>query len=173
MGADGFIPVDEVLKQKEFAGVSLEGLRTLVHRDHKDRFCLHEDTASGKWQIRANLGHSFDVPELALDPFDPQDTSVLVHVTFRKYWELIKVQGLRKMQRAHVHFALEHPGHVFPGAKADGDVVIYLNVAKCLEDGIPIFRCGYHLCVSPGLNGVIDPQYFEGVLDRRTRRRLY
>lgn len=104
--SDGFVEVDEVLKQ---VGISLEKLCHVVENDPKGRFrmvCEH-----GKNLIRANQGHSLPIinDDQLLDLVRIDDNSdlvqrLIIHGTYLDKWEAIKENGLNRMSRSHIHF---------------------------------------------------------------------
>eukprot|EP00668_Euglena_longa_P012370 GGOE01014815.1.p1 GENE.GGOE01014815.1~~GGOE01014815.1.p1 ORF type:complete len:1267 (+),score=318.33 GGOE01014815.1:56-3802(+) len=168
-GDDGFVPVEEVLRHKVFSGVTLPSLKAIAHRDEKGRFSVMYDSSTNEWRIRANYGHSLPVPLLRLDPVLPEARLVLAHLTTRSSWTHIREEGLRTMGRQYIHFAVQQPDNSFPGAPEKSNVIIFLDVKKCLEDQVPLFHCGAALCVSPGLSGTIAPLYFRTVVERTSR----
>ena len=61
--------------------------------------------------IKASQGHSMKIESLELEEIrDPSDFKVVVHGTYIDKWKLIKVGGLNKMGRNHIHFAVGEYG---------------------------------------------------------------
>lgn len=91
------------------------GPSQIVAVDNKQRFSLLEEGAgeAALW-IRANQGHSLQgLDEGALLvrlEREEQMPACVVHGTYRAHWPAIREQGLRRMQRTHVHMAKGLPG---------------------------------------------------------------
>lgn len=70
-----------------------------------------------------------------------QEVPVAVHGTTADVQEAILSEGLKSMSRGFVHFAPGLPGEdgVISGMRRSCEVLIYLDVAKALSDGMPIF----------------------------------
>ncbi|MCA9033683.1 MAG: RNA 2'-phosphotransferase [Planctomycetaceae bacterium] len=73
-------------------------IRRVVDESPKKRFAISEDGS----KIRANQGHSINV-ELGLEPLAPP--SVLYHGTALTSLPAIRVDGLKRMKRHHVHLS--------------------------------------------------------------------
>ncbi|KAH3759330.1 tRNA 2'-phosphotransferase 1 [Pelomyxa schiedti] len=161
IGADGFALVDDVLTHNRFRGVTVDDVRRIVENNNKQRFAL--ETRNGKLYIRANQGHSIDVPELALTPIaNAASYPVVVHGTYRKFWPQIKATGLSKMSRNHVHCAKGlSGGNVISGMRGTCDTFIFINLERALSEGLQFFESanGVILCDH------IPPHLFKYVLD--------
>ena len=79
---------------------SREELLQVIAASDKQRFALSDDTL----RIRANQGHSIPV-DLALKPLTPPE--ILYHGTAARFLTAIRQDGLRKMQRQHVHLCAD------------------------------------------------------------------
>lgn len=155
-------------------------LKTVVSDSDKQRFALI--TIDGKEYVRANQGHSFPVPDLELKRITKVEDiptgensaeGVVVHGTYRSAWKLIKQSGLSKMTRNHIHFAIGTPGesHVISGMRSTCQVLIYVDVAKAIADGIDFFLSENQVVLSGGnAEGFIPPTYFKAVLDAETNQ---
>jgi 2'-phosphotransferase len=94
----------------------------------------------------------------------------VVHGTFRDLFEkFIRVQGLKRMSRNHIHFAAGLPkdGSVISGMRKSCDVYIFIDTKKCAKDNIQFFRSdnGVILCAGIGDEGVLPTTYFSNVTD--------
>ena len=100
LDAQGWVDIDTLLKAIQQSGrkVNLELLQEVVFTNDKQRFAF---SADGK-KIRANQGHSVEV-DLALKPQLPPQ--ILYHGTAQRFLEAIQAEGLKKMQRHHVHLS--------------------------------------------------------------------
>ncbi|AFY40245.1 RNA 2'-phosphotransferase [[Leptolyngbya] sp. PCC 7376] len=96
----GWINVDKLLLAIQQSGrnISLELLQEVVFTNDKQRFAF---SADGQ-KIRANQGHSIDI-DLALESQLPPQ--ILYHGTAQRFLEAIQAEGLKKMQRHHVHLS--------------------------------------------------------------------
>ena len=94
----GWIDVPTLLAAAARHGMnfSRDELAQVVTSSDKQRFAISEDTT----RIRANQGHSVSI-ELGLQPVAPPE--LLYHGTATRFLPAIRVQGLLKMQRQHVH----------------------------------------------------------------------
>ena len=174
----GFVAMDELCANKEFRNkANLAGLATIAKIDGKGRYRIEYREADGRFYMGATQGHSMDGIDADLKPItNPQDVPVAVHGTTSHAWNSIKTSGLSVMTRQHVHFATGLPSDsgVISGMRNSSAVLVYLDVAKVLNDGIPLFRSqnGVILCPGVGTTGIIPPQYFVKVEDAVTRRPL-
>ncbi|KAM9211286.1 LOW QUALITY PROTEIN: tRNA 2'-phosphotransferase 1 [Leptosomus discolor] len=176
MGAgyvDGFVEVGALLRLRRFAGVSEGDLRRLVAADPKGRFALRPDPL----RIRANQGHSLQVPALELTPLRTPEAlpPTLVHGTRRHLWAPIRAGGLSAMGRTHIHLAPGLPGDpgVRSGMRPDSEVAIIIDGPRALADGIPFFRSANGVILTPGdAAGRVPPKYFLRVLQLRPHRCL-
>ncbi|XP_037694076.1 tRNA 2'-phosphotransferase 1 isoform X2 [Choloepus didactylus] len=112
MGADGFVPLGALLQLPQFRGFSAEDVQRVVDTNGKQRFALRPGDPGTGPLIRANQGHSLQVPELELMALEmPQALPpVLVHGTFWKHWPSIRLKGLSCQGRTHIHLAPGLPG---------------------------------------------------------------
>ena len=92
----GWARVDELIEKSRDVELDLETLVFVVENNDKQRFSLSEDGTC----IRANQGHSIAV-DLALESLVPPE--FLLHGTAERFVPDIRAQGLKKMQRHHVH----------------------------------------------------------------------
>lgn len=94
----GWTNVDSLLKLASAHGtaITLEELIEVVRRSDKKRFSLSDDNLS----IRANQGHSISVSLGYSASIPPQ---FLLHGTAQRFKDAILKEGLKKMNRHHVH----------------------------------------------------------------------
>lgn len=131
----GWVPVEKLLAACARAGMRItrEELDEVVARNNKQRFGFDE---SGE-RIRAKQGHSV-VVDLQLDPIAPPD--VLYHGTSRKSVEPILREGLRKMQRHHVHLSADIATALVVGRRHGPAVVFSVETAAMHADGHVFYR---------------------------------
>src|SRR3954469_19205912 len=108
----GWVGAAELLAGCERAGVRItdDELREIVRTSDKKRFALSEDGT----RIRANQGHSVDV-ELGHAAAVPPE--LLYHGTPERSVDAIRREGLRKMQRHHVHLSVDVQQTLAVGAR--------------------------------------------------------
>jgi 2'-phosphotransferase len=171
---DGFALLEDVLllPRARKLNLTFELVREIVDKNDKKRFELKEE--KGVWLIKATQGHSLPVKDLALKPIrsiTDLPRGVAIHGTYLRSWKTIRTEGLSRMTRNHIHFSASLPDAkdgsdaVVSGLRGNAEVLIYLNVASALEDGIDLFLSANNVILSPGFqDGTIPPQYFLAVV---------
>ncbi|XP_041517574.1 tRNA 2'-phosphotransferase 1 isoform X1 [Microtus oregoni] len=172
MRADGFVPLRSLLQLPQFHSFSIEDVQRVVDTNGKQRFALQPGEPSTGPLIRANQGHSLQVPKLELMPLEtPQALPLmLVHGTFWKHWPSILLKGLSCQGRAHIHLASGLPGDpgVISGMRPNCDVAVFIDGPLALADGIPFFRSANGVILTPGdAEGFLLPKYFKEALQLR------
>mmetsp|Transcript_8954 Transcript_8954/g.13309 ORF Transcript_8954/g.13309 Transcript_8954/m.13309 type:complete len:261 (-) Transcript_8954:274-1056(-) len=126
--------------------------------------------------IRANQGHSFKAglqSNKLLMPLDAGELSsselIIVHGTTQRAWEQIRIEGLRRMKRNHIHFATGLPnGQKTPlsGMRSSSEIYIYISGKKCAEDAIPFYRSDNGVILTAGVDegGLLPIKYFDKVV---------
>eukprot|EP01091_Cochliopodium_minus_P013975 TRINITY_DN4642_c0_g2_i1.p1 TRINITY_DN4642_c0_g2~~TRINITY_DN4642_c0_g2_i1.p1 ORF type:complete len:218 (-),score=59.62 TRINITY_DN4642_c0_g2_i1:22-675(-) len=173
---EGYTKVEDLLKHnsvKKF-NCTIEDVKYTVENCKKQRFALKsfEDVL----YIKANQGHSMEFENLELKKIEKkEEIPRAVHGTYFKYWPLIEKTGLNKMGRTHIHFAIGEYGSkdVISGMRGTSEILIYLDVEKCLLDGIPLELSTNQVVLSKGDNGIIAKKYFEKVVDVKNNKVLY
>ncbi|XP_029643220.1 uncharacterized protein LOC115217608 [Octopus sinensis] len=172
----GFVAVDEILRLPNFRDANSKVIETIVEKDSKQRFHLKTDEKSKRMFIRANQGHSLKLENLDLrEIFDASEYPTVLHGTYYENWKKIRTQGLKTMQRNHIHFAADMPGSsgVISGMRQSCEIIVYLNLEKALKDGIKFYISSNNVILSPGNEKyMIEPQYFEKAVDYVTQRNL-
>ncbi|KAJ3299835.1 tRNA 2'-phosphotransferase 1, partial [Kappamyces sp. JEL0829] len=155
------------LDHRKFKAVDLAQLQEIVAADAKTRFTLRQDEHSD-WWICANQGHSIQVA-VEMDRIqDAAEIPVVVHGTNLAAWASIKNEGLSKMNRQHIHFAVGKLGEdgVKSGMRHNTAVFIYIDTALAMKDNIEFFRSANNVILSTGIAGAIPPLYFARVEDK-------
>ena len=98
LDTEGWVDIDVLLKACASNGQSIapDLLQEVVTQNDKKRFVIRDG------RIRANQGHSVSV-DLALSAIEPP--ACLFHGTADRFLESIRCNGLRKMNRQHVHLS--------------------------------------------------------------------
>lgn len=166
---DGYIAVNDLLQRPKFKNVTMEQISHVVETNDKKRYELKND--GGVFYIRASQGHSLKTVEskdLLVKVTEALSTPV-IHGTTKEAWASIQKQGLSKMNRNHIHFAIGLPDDpkVKSGIRKTSQVFIYIDVEKAKNGGVEFYRSTNDVILSSGLDGgVIPPIYFEKVVDR-------
>jgi len=168
---DGWVLLDDLLRHKQVANkkVTIDEVKALVENNDKQRFALK--TENNQTWIKANQAHSMSQVKVVLTPvltIDQIPSGKAIHGTYLEAWNTIKVDGLNRMKRHHIHFAIGEPqdNEVISGMRSSAQVLIYLDLEKALKDNVPLFISENKVILSPGLNGIIAPEYFKCVLDK-------
>ncbi|HEV2666694.1 MAG TPA: RNA 2'-phosphotransferase [Blastocatellia bacterium] len=111
---------------------TLEELQNVVASNDKKRFSLSED---GLW-IRANQGHSIEV-ELGYSPTAPPE--ILYHGTAERFLTSIKIQGLIKGKRHHVHLSADVDTATKVGRRYGRPVVLRIEAGRMYRDGFVFY----------------------------------
>ncbi|THV48027.1 hypothetical protein BGAL_0272g00060 [Botrytis galanthina] len=154
LDGEGFARLDLVMQWPRLKSLkpTFADIRTAVTDNAKQRFSMKPNPSLPEppspssenpedWMIRANQGHSIAIDSAALlVPITLEAGNVpetCVHGTyFAFYEEIVKSGGLKKMGRNHVHFGTGVPedGGVVSGMRGDAEVLIYVDVKRCLEE---------------------------------------
>lgn len=126
----GWVEVETLLSGCRRAGHPLtpESLREIVDTNDKKRFVLSPDGL----RIRAQQGHSVRV-DLSLEPSEPPDR--LFHGTVGRFLSAIHREGLRPMNRHHVHLSPDEETARRVGARRGPSVVLTVDSARMHADG--------------------------------------
>eukprot|EP00939_MAST-03C_sp_MAST-3C-sp1_P003313 g3313.t1 len=168
---DGYVRLAELLKKYNvLSKMSVENVRTIVRECPKQRFSLA--FFDGEEYIRANQGHTVkglvDDEKLLVPVTSRTVPKICLHGTYREAWTNIEASGgLSRMKRNHIHFAKGFPGSsgVISGMRKTCEIFIYVNVARCLADGIKFYESANAVLLSPGNSiGFIPLKYFDKVV---------
>ncbi len=121
----GWTDVEGLLKALNW---SKDDLDIVVQDNNKKRFEYDDAEA----RIRASQGHSVDV-ELGYEAKTPPDT--LYHGTSRNVLGIVLVEGLKKMNRHHVHLSVDDATALNVGGRHGSAVALRVNAASMVKDG--------------------------------------
>ena len=107
-------------------------LDEVVDTNEKKRFAYSEDG----WCIRASQGHSVDV-DLELKPQDPPE--YLYHGTADRFVSLIQKDGLKRMNRNHVHLSSTLDTAIKVGQRHGTPKVLRVKAREMKKDGFSFF----------------------------------
>ena len=157
--SDGYTPLESLFKVEDkeqtpyLACFTTEDVLETVKRCEKQRMSVVEE--EGQLWIRANQGHSIATvePDQLLTLITSADeVPICLHGTYFAAWELILKTGLDRMQRNDIQMAVGLPGEngVKSGIRGNIEVLIYIDVARAMESGIPFYRSENNVICSPG-----------------------
>ena len=182
IGPDGFIVLSEILDLDSFQGVDLATVQSIVQNCEKQRFELvyfgkqeNQLTNPHFYKIRAVQGHSMTViqdsqllEEITDETMASLPQSVVFHGTYRKCLSSIMKNGLSRMRRNHIHFAIDVPqsGNVISGMRGSAEVAIVIDLSKARAAGIQFFLSKNKVVLSKGVaeTGAIPAEFFQEVI---------
>lgn len=115
---NGWALCSEIIK---VLAIDITELHTLVKCNNKQRFELSDD----KTKIRARQGHSIDV-DVELEDVTNKLDFPLYHGTKKKNLNIILQEGLKKMNRQHVHLTKDY--NVAAKRAGVNGVILSINV---------------------------------------------
>ena len=165
---EGYADVEDILDLSFFNRYDEDDIESLVDRDSKGRFAKRR--YCGKLQVKATQGHSIKLsnPDLEIITHHTE-ARVVLHGTRKIHIDSIRLQGLSRMRRDHIHFTTAERG-VQSGMPPRCDMVIEIDMEKALRGRIKFYRSENDVILSPGdCNGCIPTKYFKRAYDRQTR----
>ena len=135
LDANGWASIDELLTKAHAHGQSFTEaqLREVVASNDKQRFALDE----AQRRIRANQGHSVAI-DAGLAPMAPPEW--LYHGTATRFLDSIRADGLKPMQRQHVHLSADLATAVNVGQRHGKPCVLRVRAQALAAKGQPFFR---------------------------------
>jgi putative RNA 2'-phosphotransferase len=132
LDAEGWVPFDVFEKAlMSRYDVSRADIIEIIENSPKKRFALVDD------RIRANQGHSIGA-DLALKAVEPP--AVLFHGTSLVNWPLIEREGLKKMERHHVHLSDDVETAKIVATRRKGDyIILRVDAARMFSEGHSFF----------------------------------
>ncbi len=131
----GWVSVDELLRAFATHGKPLTraDFDDIVARSDKRRFALSPDRS----MVRANQGHSVQIDLALLATLPP---NVLFHGTVERYLPAIRVQGLVKGQRHHVHLSASRELAIIVGKRRGEPYVLEIDARGMVASGLVFYR---------------------------------
>ena len=174
----GYVPLQQVLQTREVArlGATEETIQTVVDSCPKQRFRLV--SAGGKKLIRCNQGHSGRTAAaiensnllMRIGSSDARDKySKVMHGTYKRHLESILHSGLSRGNRRHIHLTpfQPHENPVMSGFRSSCEILIYIDMAQAILDGIPFWLSSNQVILTEGdASGYIPAHYFLEVVHR-------
>lgn len=143
----------------------------MVATNSKQRFKLRFNNSTNTLEIKANQGHSIQINDNELIQILEPHYKTVVHGTYYKYWSKIKIEGLSRMNRKHIHFAKGtlNDHNVISGLRQDIEIYIFIDLTKALADGILFYESENGVILTDGNDkGFLEPKYFSKVIDKST-----
>lgn len=119
---NGWTDVGTLLEKLRQKGndVDFDQLRYVVETNSKKRFAFNDDET----RIRANQGHSVEVDLGYVEEVPPP---FLYHGTATRFLEAIRANGLKKMNRHHVHLSADKQTAISVGSRHGKPVVLVIR----------------------------------------------
>lgn len=169
MRSSGYVELRQLLALPLFRGYTEAQVEEVVRTNNKKRFTLTTDEAGETKYIRANQGHTLQLvrDEDLLTPIeDAAELPTCIHGTYLKFWESIHEKGLSRMARNHIHFTpretVSESHEIVSSMRADCNLLLYVDVARALADGVKFYRSSNNVILSPGCDdtGALHRRYF-------------
>lgn len=163
----GYARISDILNHSRLKSMKAtrQDIERVVANNDKKRFTISPDGD----HICANQGHSIKhCDEVQLIPLTVEELIPLdiYHGTFKKKLSLIKSSGgLNRMGRNHIHFTCK-AYNTISGIKKTANALVYVDVKKCLDDGIQFYKSLNNVILTLGNErGMIPWEYVTKVVD--------
>ncbi|MEU0830573.1 RNA 2'-phosphotransferase [Streptomyces sp. NPDC056231] len=125
---NGWVTIDELLRAAARHGfpITRAELDHVVAANDKQRYAIEGD------RIRASQGHTVPV-DLGLSPSEPP--AYLYHGTVGRALDAIRTEGLRPMNRLHVHLSADRETATRVGARRGRPVVLSVDAGAMHRAG--------------------------------------
>lgn len=156
MDKEGYVNVDQLIQKvnktsKYKNSLNKEILDRIVATDNKQRFSYKDNET----KIRAVQGHSFHV-DVAKESIPPK---VLFHGTCRKAYNIIEVEGIKKISRDYVHLSKDVHTAYSVGMRyaknVDNLIILSVDTQQMIKDGYKFYVAENGVWLSD----YIPPQY--------------
>ena len=173
---DGFVDLEEVASQRAFRkhGASPRMLAAVSTQLSKKRFVFK--LAGRQVFVAASHGHSKGILR-SLAIFEQLTVttapSLAFHATQFRKWAGISANGLRSMDREHVHLALQADQE--SGLRQDQDLLLVVRARAMVAAGITLLRSATDVLLTPGVTsgGLIPPHFIAEIRNIHTNRPRY
>lgn len=170
---EGWVSVNDLINHDSISNIckSVEQINEIVQTDEKQRYSLKKDKLDQVF-IKANQGHSLGiVTESGLREINVNDLYLypnVVHGTMINHLKSILSQGISRMKRNHIHFAIGLPddSRVISGSRHSSNVYIFVDMKKAINDGIKFYLSDNQVILTSGINGILLPKYFSKIITK-------
>jgi len=134
LGEEGWVDVNVLLTAigKHGTILTFDELKEIVDTSDKKRFAFNSDFTN----IRANQGHSVSV-DITFKEGEPPE--ILYHGTPNKFIKQILIEGLKKMERHHVHLSADYITAIKVGERRGSCRVLSVDAAQMYKDGYKFY----------------------------------
>ena len=146
---NGWALVDDILSKMN---LSMSSLDSVVKNNNKQRFEFNED----KTKIRARQGHSINV-DLELEEKKPP--ALLYHGTVDRFLGDIKINGLKKMGRQHVHLSADKETAIKVGARRGKPIVLVVYALHMHRYGFKFYQSNNGVWLTDS----VPPSFLENI----------
>lgn len=129
---NGWAKIDDLIAKSDKVKLTKEIIEEVVRTDNKSRYKLSEDGE----RIRASQGHSVNV-DLGLEPTKPP--KVLYQGTATRFLSDIFREGLKKMNRQHVHLSVDKDTALNVGSRHGKPIILKIDAEQMHKDGHEFF----------------------------------
>lgn len=160
---NGFVKLDDIfdLKIPNLNNISKADIDFIVESNNKKRFDL--EIINDLYYIKAANGHKKEVGDLMNFTIITEPSANCVHGTERIYIDSIKLNGLNSGERKHIHMVEQiNENEQTSGYKINSNVLIHIDMAQCMADGMIFYRSTNGVILSEGFGtpGIIPSKYF-------------
>ena len=127
----GWAKIDDLMNKSPHK-ITREILEYVVETNDKKRFIISEDGQ----KIRANQGHSI---EINLDLPATTPPPVLLHGTATRFIDAIFQDGLKKMNRQHVHLSVDVETAQKIGSRHGKPIILLIDTKAMAEAGFEFY----------------------------------
>jgi 2'-phosphotransferase len=167
----GYVKIDDIfnLELKEFKNINYEDIHRIVQESDKKRFEIN--IFDNILYIRATQGHNTDVgnlinDDMALQKLEyPINMKYIFHGTKTEFIESILQNGLKRMNRKHIHFVDNlNVDEQISGFRQSSNIILCIDINKCLLDDIIFYKSSNGVILTEGINGIIPCKYISKIL---------
>ncbi|AAQ99103.1 unknown [Neodiprion lecontei nucleopolyhedrovirus] len=143
--SDGFVSIDTLAEK---LNIDKQRITEIAHKDSKNRYEINNS------MIRAVQGHSNPHVIFQMEKVNIDYDGIAVHGTFKKHLNSIMLHGLKRMSRNHIHL-----GTSKKNARKNAEVFVYIDIQKCLKNGILFHFSSNGYILTTGIDGTIPSKY--------------
>lgn len=132
---NGWADIEELRMKsaKHKVKFTFEELEEVVNTNNKMRFIISDDQT----KVRANQGHSLKDIDLEFENVEPPE--FLYHGTVSKFMSNIKQQGLKKMNRQHVHLSKDRETAINVGSRRGNALILSIRSGEMYREGLEFY----------------------------------